>query len=212
MSGKKKTKQNRSHAVMSQRVEPGDSLDFFPTPPWGTRALIEHVPCFHNVSTKTALDPGCGGGAMAMPLREYFDEVYASDIVDRGYGEVVDFLGDHYKPKSVDWVIMNPPFNLAEQFVVRALDVAEEGVAVLARLNFLEGTGRYKRLYSVTPPTYVAQFAERLPMFKGRLEKKKSTATAYAWFVWKFHSTERKTRVIWIPPCRKSLERPEDYV
>lgn len=31
--------QNRSHAVMSQRVEAHDSLDHFPTPPWATRAL-----------------------------------------------------------------------------------------------------------------------------------------------------------------------------
>src|SRR3546814_6501707 len=32
--------QNTSHAVMAQRVEAHDSLDYFPTPPWATRALI----------------------------------------------------------------------------------------------------------------------------------------------------------------------------
>jgi hypothetical protein len=36
-------KQNTSHAVMAQRAEAKDSLDNFPTPPWATRALIEHV-------------------------------------------------------------------------------------------------------------------------------------------------------------------------
>ncbi len=35
--------QNVSHAVMAQRHEKMDSLDDFPTPPWGTRALMEHV-------------------------------------------------------------------------------------------------------------------------------------------------------------------------
>jgi len=35
--------QNTSHAVMAQRVEPHDSLDFFPTPPWATRALCEWI-------------------------------------------------------------------------------------------------------------------------------------------------------------------------
>ena len=35
--------QNKSHAVMAQRTEPSDSQDFFPTPPWATRALMEHV-------------------------------------------------------------------------------------------------------------------------------------------------------------------------
>lgn len=36
-------KQNTSHAVMAQRYEAADSPDDFPTPPWATRALIEHV-------------------------------------------------------------------------------------------------------------------------------------------------------------------------
>ena len=35
--------QNRSSAVMAQRKEPPDSLDFFPTPPWATRALCERL-------------------------------------------------------------------------------------------------------------------------------------------------------------------------
>jgi hypothetical protein len=32
-----------ARALMASRQEPSDSLDFFPTPPWGTRALIERV-------------------------------------------------------------------------------------------------------------------------------------------------------------------------
>jgi hypothetical protein len=41
---KKMTKQqDTSYAVMAQRIEAQDSLDDFPTPPWATRALIEHV-------------------------------------------------------------------------------------------------------------------------------------------------------------------------
>jgi hypothetical protein len=33
--------QNTSHAVMAQRKEAHDSLEFLPTPAWGTRALCE---------------------------------------------------------------------------------------------------------------------------------------------------------------------------
>ena len=36
-------KQNTSAAVMAQRKESRRSLDDFPTPPWATRALVEHV-------------------------------------------------------------------------------------------------------------------------------------------------------------------------
>lgn len=35
--------QNESSAVMRQRREPHHSLDDFPTPPWGTRALLEFL-------------------------------------------------------------------------------------------------------------------------------------------------------------------------
>ena len=38
-----KNRQNRSNAVMATRIEGKESLDDFPTPPWATRALIEHV-------------------------------------------------------------------------------------------------------------------------------------------------------------------------
>jgi hypothetical protein len=49
-------------------------------------------------------------------------------------------------------------------------------------------------------------------MVKGRLDKKASTATGYGWLVWeKKKSKASSPRLIWIPPCRKTLERPGDY-
>ena len=65
--------QNTSHAVMAQRVEPKDSADDFPTPPWAARALLEHV--LRNpgeLATMTCLEPACGAGHMAKVLKEYF--------------------------------------------------------------------------------------------------------------------------------------------
>ena len=46
--------QNKSHAVMAQRSEAKDSLDDFPTPPWATRALLEHVLPGSELSELTA--------------------------------------------------------------------------------------------------------------------------------------------------------------
>ena len=34
-------KPTEHRAVMASRREPPDSLDFFPTPPWATRALLD---------------------------------------------------------------------------------------------------------------------------------------------------------------------------
>jgi hypothetical protein len=81
---------------------------------------------------------------------------------------------------------------------------------MLARTVFIESVGRYEKVFRKMPPTKVAQFTERVPMVKGRLDRKASTATGYCWLVW--HKNKRSTpRLLWVPPCRKSLERPGDY-
>lgn len=197
--------QNTSHAVMSQRVEPADSLDFFPTPPWGTRALCEWIgPVRGGV-----WEPACGQGHMARPLGEYFEHVYATDIIDYGFGDgTCDFLtvGD----SNEDWIITNPPFRLGEQFAIRAIDLANDGVALLVRTAFLESASRYNGLFSKTPPSDILQFVERVPMHKGRLDPHGTTATAYCWIVWQ-KAAPQGTRFHWIPPCRKRLEREGDY-
>lgn len=202
--------QNTSHAVMSQRVEASDSPDDFPTPPWATRALLEHVIGANSLNNLTCLEPACGAGHMAKVLKEYFGQVQCSDAYDYGYAPVRDFLSYPYETNAVDWVITNPPFRLAEEFVHRSLSVARVGVAMLVRTVFLESVGRYNRLFLNDPPTKFAQFVERVPMVKGRLDEKASTATGYAWLVWE-HGVIDHPRLIWIPPCRRTLEKPNDY-
>jgi hypothetical protein len=202
-------KQNTSHAVMAQRFEAKDSLDDLPTPPWATRALLEHVIPDRRLARRTVWEPACGEGHMAKVLTEYFGRVDASDIFPYGYGEVMDFLAPQVL-RDPDWTITNPPFRPAEAFALKALSLTKIGVALLVRTVFLESVGRHERLFSKSRPAVVAQFTERVAMVRGRLDPKASTATGYAWIVW----TKRfppKTQLAWIPPCRKRLERPTDY-
>jgi hypothetical protein len=203
--------QNTSHAVMAQRTEAADSPDDFPTPPWATRGLIEHVLGDKAaLADMSCLEPACGAGHMAKVLKEYFREVKCSDAYHYGYGPVRDFLTYPYETNACDWVITNPPFRLAEEFVLRALRVARRGIAILARTVFLESSGRYNAIFRDTPPTKFAQFVERVPMIKGRLDAKATTATGYAWLVWEKEKPSAP-RLMWVPPCRKKLERPGDY-
>ena len=205
--------QNRSHAVMAQRAEPHDSLDFFPTPWWATRALCEHV---LPSTGRHAWDPACGRGDMVRPLQEYFRAAAGSDVHNYGAGFFQhDFLMPFlpYEFGCTDWIITNPPFRLGVEFARRALqlmaeEAVEKGVALLVRTAFLEGVERH-RLFTDHPPAIVAQFAERVPMVKGRLDRTASTATSYAWIVWARGNTD--TRLRWIPPCRKALERADDW-
>jgi hypothetical protein len=203
--------QNTSHAVMAQRIEPMDSPDDFPTPPWATRGLIEHIiEDKGSLRSMSCLEPACGAGHMAKVLKEYFAQVYCADAYDYGYGSVEDFLTSKQTAESFDWVITNPPFRLAEEFVLKSLPIARQGVAILARSVFLESVGRYKAIFKDAPPSVFAQFVERVPMVRGRLDSKATTATGYAWLVW-YKGPQVLPRLAWIPPCRKQLERKSDY-
>lgn len=208
--------QNTSHAVMAQRHEPHDSLDDFPTQPWATRALMESVviPWCGPVSHMTVWEPAANRLHMATPLTDYYRDVWVSDIHDYGVGSIqhdflLPFLPAELEGDHPDWIITNPPFRLAEQFIERASQLARFGFAMIVRTSFLEGVGRYHNIFRKNPPSIVAQFAERVPMVKGRLTATGSTATAYCWLVWV--DGTQFTQFNWIPPCRKHLERDGDY-
>lgn len=198
---------NTSSAVMQQRKESHDSLDYFPTPPWATRALCAHI-LKDAVSGRSCWEPACGEGHMTRPLSEYFARVVGTDVHPYGHGEVEDFLFPNTSRRA-DWVITNPPFRLAEEFIHMARSRARDGVAMLVRSAFLESVGRHERLFSRTPPSLIAQFSERVPMVKGRCLQDATTATAYCWLVWV--RDVPGTAFGWIPPCRKQLERAGDY-
>lgn len=201
---------------MSSRVEATDSLDYFPTPPWAARAggeLINRL----DPGRWSCWEPACGGGHMAHGLADYFDEVYATDIHDHGYGEGgVDFLDADAAPDGVgvndcfDWIVTNPPFILGDAFVRTACQRARRGVAMLLRLVFLEGGKRHALLHVDCPLTAVAPFSERVPMVKGRWDPEASSATAYAWFIW-VKGASGSPVVLPIPPgTRTRLHRADD--
>jgi hypothetical protein len=202
-----------ARSIMSGRLEPDDSLDYFPTPPCATRALIEIVFAHLKVAVDqaSAREPACGEGHIAEVLAEYFAGVAASDIFDYGYGDVGDFLDEHTS-QTADWFITNPPFDeKAETFLTRMLQLARVGVAMFVRLQWLEGEGRYERIFdpAKTPPTLVAFFSERIALCKGRWDPKGGTATAYIWLVW---IKGRKPQApFWIPPVVvDELTKPDD--
>lgn len=145
---------------------------------------------------------------------------------------VADFLFPDFetacmKAQGVDWFFLNPPFRLALAFILKALEIAKEGIAVFVRTSFLEGQDRYRDLFRDHPPTVVAQFAERVILHKGVLRdpaqeywdpkenkgeggwKRPSTATSYCWLIWEKHRARQPFQ--WIAPCRLELERPGDY-
>ena len=206
---------NGARAIMASRLEPTDGLDFFPTPPWATRALIERVlPVLGvrpaDLARLTVWEPACGEGHMAEALAEYFGTVIATDIHDYRYGEApVDFLDEATK-RDADWIITNSPFEEKFlRFALRMLKLARVGVAMFVQLRYLETIERYEKIFRDNPPTLVAIFVERVNLCKGRWGPDGGTATAYAWLVWMHGQTRRPP--FWIPPdCEERLTRADD--
>jgi len=217
---------NRSTAVMQRRRVAPDSLDYFPTPPFATRALCEFLEAQGiELSELVCWEPACGEGHMVRPLEEYFGDVIATDVHRYGdHHDLFDFtlcamMG--HGEEQPDFVITNPPFRLGEEFIAAASAVAKRGFAMLARSAFLEGGERYQRIWSTNPPSFVLQFCERVVMLEGRLVRRGATdpqaedggkaasATAYCWLVWL--DGEPDSRIRWIAPCMERLERPGDY-
>lgn len=200
---------NRLTAVLASRRLGPESLELFPTPPpWATRALVSEILRGHlgiDPSVLTALDPACGRGHMAIPLAESFASVVATDVHDWGFGvrRDLDFTfasREDFPP--VDWMITNPPFTLAERFLVKALSFVRLGVAMLLRLQFLEGGERYRQIYGPNGrrPILHCPFSERVPMIEDVWDPEASSATAYSWFIWSKVDGPMLMPTLHIPP------------
>ncbi len=201
--------------VMESRLLEKGSLEYFPTPPWATRAVIKEVlqgGLYFDLRSKRVRDPCAGGGHMSSPLAETFAAVDIADVADWGINpEIRDFLEEtrqrlledgHQLP---DWIFINPPFEQAVNFVLRALEIATEGVAVFCRLGWLSSQSRYDRLFRYNAPAYVCPFSERVALIQGVWDPEASSATDYAWYIWiKDHfpsETVRPLSTVWhLPP------------
>ena len=196
---------NNSAAVQQQRKALWDDKDYYPTPEWVTRALLEWLQA-HTVAkpSHTCWEPAAGGMHMVNALKEYFTNVWASDKHDHdktGKMGIFDFvegpIHDYIYP---DWVITNPPFKPIHEFIANGNSIANVGTAFLARIAFLEGIKRYTEIFSVSPPTDVLVFVERVNMSPGEIDLKKSSSVCFAWYVWQKHIKREHPHIHWVPP------------
>jgi hypothetical protein len=176
--------------------------DFFPTPAWATRALIDNE-AFEGRIWECA----CGDGEMARVLASAGYDVRATDLHARGFGTSgVDFLR---AKGSVDNIITNPPYNAAEAFVAHGLRLARRKLALLLRLAFLEGANRANTIFLKTPPSRVWVFSERITFYMKDAPRAGSGTTAYAWFVWD-KAASGPPELRWLKPGYKSGRKAPD--
>lgn len=168
--------------------------DFYPTPDYATEALLERE-CFEG---GVIWECACGDGAISKILKARGLQVFSTDLIDRGYGEVrnLDFIQELPAIYKAKHIITNPPFKIAKPFIEQALKMTSGKVAMLLRLAFLESADRYE-LFKNTPLKTVYVFSKRLTMSAKGEGAKKGGMIPFAWFIWE-HGYEGKPYIEWI--------------
>jgi hypothetical protein len=142
-------------------------LDFYPTPPHATQALVER-----ERFTGLILEPACGDGAIVRVLHKRGYNVESADLLD----------GQNFfeRKKSVSNIITNPPYRHSLDFILHAKKIATCKIAMLLPVEFLHGGTRYDLFQDrCFPLKLVYVFASRL-----RFGSETHSTVGHAWYVW----------------------------
>jgi len=163
-------------------------LDFYPTPPEATQALID----FGVVPPGRVWEPACGEGHMAEVFRQNGFAVLATDIRETGYGSVANFLsvGSSHGASSI---ITNPPFNISAEFIEHAIKLEVPVVAMLLKSQYWHAAKR-AALFEKYPPAYILALTWRLDFMMG--ERGGSPTMECLWSVWIEGDTDTKYRLL----------------
>lgn len=150
--------------------------DFYETP----YSLTRHLLNVENFDIcKLVCEPACGDGAIVRVLEEKWQ---SSNIV--AYDADVDFLKDN---RQYDYIITNPPFSLAFEFVQQAKKLAKDKFSFLLPLSYLHGKKRYDEIYTDrTYPLKKVYVFTRYPMLGEKLRedgKYNTGMMVYAWYI-----------------------------
>lgn len=186
MNNKDWTGNSRSaHAILGARnyaQNERETNDYYATEPKAATLLMQ----LEDLSP-LIWECACGEGHLAKEFSKAGHTVYATDLIDRGYGYVTDFLSTTAPPVPGFDIVTNPPYSKAQEFVEHALEIIETGrkVAMFLKIQFLEGKAR-RKLFDSQPPKVIYVSTGRLKCaMNGDFERyAKSNAICYAWFIW----------------------------
>ncbi len=168
-------------------------LDFYPTPPEATHALM----LFLDLEPCTIWEPACGDGAMSKVLRKYGHNVLSSDLREVGYGEgSVDFLTN---VRDCDAIITNPPFNRSHEFILHAIKQADV-VAMLLKSQYWHAKKRID-LFRNNPPAFVLPLTWRPDFGNGG-----APTMEVHWTVWVKGDSNTKYRLLDKPHVQKGID------
>lgn len=162
-----------------------EPADFYREPRWCAEALFESLPDIQG----PIYDPAAGAGNIPRVARAHGLEAFGSDLIDRGCPAVVsgiDFLRQAPLVENVGTIVSNPPYAVAEEFLLRSLTDSPHRVCLLLELKFLASQKRFALFKWIAPLERVLVFSKRPSMPPGRHDPEQASGGKqdYAWFVW----------------------------
>lgn len=153
--------------------------DFYSTDPIAIDYLMDYE-IFDNHIWECA----CGNGNLSKRLESYGYTVYSTDKYYHGYGkrESVDFLK---QTKQFDGdIITNPPYKYATEFILKALELTNNKVAMFCKIQLVESYKRYEKIFKHTPPSRILPFVNQIDCYRNDDRTLTGSTVCYAWFVW----------------------------
>ncbi len=128
-------------AILSNRsAVDRNKTDFYATPTEVTVALLDFLEDKCLIEWGDFIwEPACGNGAMEEVMRNKYFNVTGTDLYPQIPGrDSVDFLNSNME---CDWIITNPPFSKATEFITRALELRKP-CAFLLKSQFWHAKSR----------------------------------------------------------------------
>lgn len=178
-----------------------ETNDYYATDPHALEIFLDKLKEDGIELHKNIWECACGEGHLSEVLIKKGYNVYATDKVNRGYGnEQIDFLDTKCISDDLEVdILTNPPYRDSEKFVKKALDIQAYGyyTIMFLKIQFLEGQARQK-LFKEYPPKYVyVNSARQLCAMNGEFDKYKATAICYCWYIWQ-KGFKGEPRIRWI--------------
>jgi len=160
--------------------------DYYATHPQAVDYLLKN---FDIPKTTKIWECACGEGHLSKRLTELGYNVYSTDIINRNFGEEMNFFDFSEKLDDNILILTNPPYQLAMEFVLHALELLSENsyCIMFLKLTFLEGKKRFSELFRHHPPKTVLVFSKRMKCARNGIFKAgedDNSAVAYCWYIW----------------------------
>jgi 16S rRNA A1518/A1519 N6-dimethyltransferase RsmA/KsgA/DIM1 with predicted DNA glycosylase/AP lyase activity len=163
--------------------------DFYTTNPLCVMDIVE----LENIKNLNLLENSAGTGNISKVLKQYGNNVFSIDLVQRDYP--LDLVEDFLKTKlerTFDIAVYNPPFKLTSEFIEKTWEYTDKQI-LFQRLQFLESKKRFNEIFS-------KNYLKKVYIYISRQitnENHKANSICFCWFVLDKNNKD-KPIIVWI--------------